>query len=93
MINQEKELKLRQITREIVEEIIQKIHDNKEGYKHIQEPKIGQKVYMENIYGKMVEVKITSGQYWSNGRLSNHWHWEYENGEKDYGYGCFYIKQ
>lgn len=88
-----KENQLRSIIKNMVEESSKKLNDNVKGYKHILEPYHGQKVYMENIYGEMVEVTITSGQYWSNGRVSNHWHWEYENGEEDYGYGCFYIKQ
>lgn len=95
MISKENDIKLRQTAREITEESLKSLHnenDNDE-YKRISEPKIGQKVYMKNIYGKMVEVEITSGKYWSNGRLSNHWHWQYDNGEKDCGYGCFYIKK
>ena len=40
------------------------------------------------------DVLIISGQYWSNGRLSNHWHWKRilpdgNLGKEEYGYGSF----
>jgi len=35
-------------------------------------------------------VTINSGQYLSNGRVSNFWHWTYENGSSGHGYGFFY---
>jgi hypothetical protein len=37
------------------------------------------------------KVEIVSGQYWSNGRVSNHWKWreviEEGRGELEHGYG------
>jgi len=32
-------------------------------------------------------ITITSGRFWSNGRVSNFWTWTTQSGEEKHGYG------
>lgn len=70
------------------------------GYIHVVEPKNGDIVYHSNFTGedsrKYVKIEIASGQYLSNGRVSNFWYW-YELDDNNnriselkHGYGNFF---
>lgn len=60
--------------------------------RHISEPEIGNKVYYicSDETGDIDPCIVESGQYLSNGRLSNYWEWiNLRTGKREHGYGGF----